>query len=177
MTSKYDAKNYIDSPVPDNEEERLEALHSCSLLDSKPEFAFDAIVSKAKETFNVPIVAISLLDHHRQWFKAKIGLDVSETPRDIAFCAHTIMNDNVMCISDATQDERFAENPLVTGDTHIRFYAGAPIIIPEELIIGTLCVIDTKPHDTFTDEKKELLQEMADSVRDLIYARILMQMR
>lgn len=169
-------QHIIDYPIPANEAERLEALRSTQLLDSKPEVAFDAIVLQARKAFNTPIVAISLLDDHRQWFKAKIGLDISQTPRNIAFCAHTIIHDEVMYVLDAMQDMRFAHNPLVTGDTHIRFYAGAPIIISKELIIGTLCVIDTEPRASFSVNDKLTLQTIADAVKDLVYTRILMQL-
>lgn len=136
----------IAAPTPANEAERLAALFALLLLDTPPEERFDKIVAFAAEEFEVPIALISLLDTDRQWFKAAVGLgDTCQTGRDISFCGHAIMRAEIMVIEDALLDERFHDNPLVTGAPHIRFYAGAPLILSNGLALGTLCIIDTKP--------------------------------
>jgi len=136
----------IAAPTPSNEAERLAALFALLLLDTPPEERFDKIVEFAAEEFEVPIALISLLDTDRQWFKAAVGLgDTCQTGRDISFCGHAIMRAEIMVIEDALLDERFHDNPLVTGAPHIRFYAGAPLILSNGLALGTLCIIDTKP--------------------------------
>jgi GAF domain-containing protein len=136
----------IPAPTPPNEAERLAALYALLLLDTPPEKRFDKIVEFAAEEFEVPIALISLLDTDRQWFKAAIGLgDTCQTGRDISFCGHAIMRADIMVVEDALQDQRFHDNPLVTGAPHIRFYAGAPLILQNGLALGTLCIIDTKP--------------------------------
>lgn len=129
----------------DDEPLRLEALRRTGLLDSEPEPAFDDLVSWACDHFRVPIALVSLLDAERQWFKARRGLTVQETPRDIAFCRFTIDQSLPMVVEDATRDPRFQDNPLVLGEPHIRFYAGAPIINREGLALGSVCLIDTVP--------------------------------
>ncbi len=131
-------------PLPPDEERRLRALRRLRVLDSLPERLFDDIVLLASEICGTPIGLISLIDTDRQWFKARVGLDATETPRSHAFCAHAIMApDQLMSVADATRDPRFAANPLVTGDPNIRFYAGAPVVTPEGEALGTVCVIDT----------------------------------
>jgi PAS domain S-box-containing protein len=150
-------------PVPPNEVERLAALTSLEVLDTPPEAHFDAVVSLARRTFCAPIVLISLVDADRQWFKSGCGIEVDGTPRDVAFCAYTILSDEPLVVEDATRDERFAANPVVTGAPGIRFYAGVPLIIEPGIRVGTLCVIDTKPR-TFSEEDQKSLQEMADIV-------------
>lgn len=136
----------ISAPLPDNEVDRMAALHALAVLDSGPEEEFDALVRAASLLCQVPISLISLIDDERQWFKANIGLPgVSETPRDVAFCAHSILGDDVFVVPDARLDPRFADNPLVAGNPDIRFYAGAPIRLSDGSRIGTLCVIDRKP--------------------------------
>ncbi len=135
----------ITPPLPENEQERLALLYELLLLDTPPERRLDKIVEFAASEFDVPICLISLVDANRQWFKARVGLDVCETPRDISFCAHALGGDEVLVIGDALLDPRFHDNPLVTGAPHIRFYAGAPLIMREGLAIGTLCLIDTRP--------------------------------
>jgi len=136
----------IAAPAPANEAERLAALFALLLLDTPPEERFDKIVAFAAEEFEVPIALISLLDTDRQWFKAAVGLgDTCQTGRDISFCGHAIMRAEIMVIEDALLDERFHDNPLVTGAPHIRFYAGAPLTLSNGLALGTLCIIDTKP--------------------------------
>jgi GAF domain-containing protein len=133
------------APIPANDEVRLAALRALLVLDTDPEERFDRIVAFAAEEFGVPIALVSLIDRNRQWFKARVGMDVCETDRDISFCGHAILGADVFVIPDARQDERFRDNPLVTGAPHIRFYAGAPLVLGSGEIVGTLCVIDTVP--------------------------------
>jgi len=133
------------APLPDDEKARLETLRKYEILDTEPDEALDAMVELAAYICDVPISAISLVDENRQWFKAITGLDAKETPRDIAFCAHAILQATPLVVPDATKDERFHDNPLVTSQPGIRFYAGVPLATPEGDHIGTLCVIDREP--------------------------------
>jgi len=149
--------------MPDNEQERLALLHALLLLDTPPEQRLDKIVEFASTEFEVPICLISLVDANRQWFKARVGLAVCETGRDISFCAHALGSDAVLVIPDALQDPRFHDNPLVTGAPHIRFYAGAPLILRDGLAIGTLCLIDTRPR-TFDTVALAILRSLRDLV-------------
>ncbi len=131
--------------TPPNESERLAALYELLLLDTPPEQRFDTIVEFAASEFDVPICLVSLVDRDRQWFKARFGLNACSTARDISFCGHAILQPEILVVPDALTDQRFFDNPLVTSDPHIRFYAGAPLTLPSGLAIGTLCIIDTKP--------------------------------
>ena len=137
---------YVSAAVPVNESERLTALQSYGLLDSDPEQAFDDVAEVASLLCGTPIALVSLVGDARQWFKSKLGLDASETPRDVSFCAHAILNpEEVFVVGDTHDDHRFALNPLVTGEPKIRFYAGAPLVSSEGQALGTLCVIDRVP--------------------------------
>jgi signal transduction histidine kinase len=132
--------------LPDNEKQRLQALESYQIMDSLPEEDFDELTKMASQICGTPIALITLVDSSRQWFKSKLGIDVEQTPRAHAFCAHTITDPNgIMVVSNAKEDERFAKNPLVTGDPNIAFYAGISLLTPEGMPLGSLCVIDTVP--------------------------------
>jgi GAF domain-containing protein len=133
------------APYPANEAERLAALHALLILDTPPEQRFDRIAAFAAAEFDVPIVLLTLLDAERQWFKARVGLALCETGRDISFCGHAILQPDILVVPDALEDPRFADNPLVTGAPHIRFYAGAPLQVADGMRLGTLCLIDRRP--------------------------------
>lgn len=155
-------------PESDSKElSRLRNLYSYNILDSETEISFEKITLIASQICGTPISIISLVDKDRQWFKSHFGIDAEETPREIAFCHHTIQGDDLMEIKDATSDSRFATNPLVTGNPNIRFYAGAPLRTPEGFNIGTLCVIDKKVK-SLTDEQIDMLKILADQVVELI---------
>lgn len=138
--------------LPVDEEERLKSLKSLGLLDSKPEEDFDRFTRLAKHLFHVPIALVSLVDHQRQWFKSCQGLDVRETTRDISFCGHAILSEQPLIVNDTSFDKRFADNPLVTGDPKIRFYAGYPLRAPDGSKLGTLCIIDRQPRSLSSEE-------------------------
>ncbi len=157
-------------PKPYNEEYRLRVIEDLAILDSAPEPGFDRVAQLAQRHFGVQIALISLLDRDRQWFKAACGLDASESPRDVAFCTHAINQDDVMVVLDATRDKRFADNPFVTEAPFIRFYAGAPLIV-DRAAIGTLCIVDDRPRDQFSEEERDSLQAFARIVEDEIELR------
>jgi ribonuclease BN (tRNA processing enzyme)/DNA-binding response OmpR family regulator len=153
--------------VPDDESKRLLALYSLNLLDTAPEPRFDRITDLARKIFDVPVSLISLVDENRQWFKSCIGIDSAESPRETSFCAHVVYSRKPMVVSDTLDDDRFAENPLVTGTPRVRFYAGAPLILSDGDCIGSLCLIDTRPRDL--DEGQISVLE---GLRDLVVAEI-----
>ena len=133
------------SHLPLNEPQRLQALCSYNVLDTAPEEGFDDLTSLAAELCDAPISVVSLVDTDRQWFKSRVGLGMSETPRDQAFCAYALHSDQPLIVEDATRDPRFVDNPMVTGEMHLRFYAGVPLINEDKLTLGTLCVMGTEP--------------------------------
>jgi GAF domain-containing protein len=137
----------LPAPIPPDEASRLQALQALLVLDTPPEERFDRIVRFAAQELDAPIALVSLIDEHRQWFKSRFGLDAVETARDISFCGHAIVQPELFIVGDAAQDERFADNPLVTGPPYIRFYAGVPVCAPSGERVGTLCVIDTRPRE------------------------------
>ncbi len=148
---------------PADETYRLDALRSLDILDTASEDDFDAIVKLAQELFRVPICLVSLIDGGRQWFKACIGLDVSETSREISFCGHAILAEGAFVVLDATKDERFVDNPLVIGPPGIRFYAGMPIRLPSGYQVGTVCIIDRKPRASFDESDRRRLSLLAET--------------
>ena len=150
----------IEPPIPQNEVERLDALHDLGLLDTPREERFDRLCRIAAHVFHVPIAVVSLIDSNRQWFKSCVGLDVAETGRDVSFCGHAILEQHTLVIPDAREDVRFRDNPLVTGPPHIRFYAGHVVRGPGKNNIGTLCLIDTKPRH-FSDDERKLHADLA----------------
>ena len=150
-------------PFPENEAARLGALRDYHVLDTPAEDAFDDITRLASALCGTPISLISLLDESRQWFKSRVGIEVSETHRNLAFCSHAILQTDVLVVPNALEDARFADNPLVTSDPHIRFYAGAPLVTPGGHSLGTLCVIDRVPRE-LTPLQKETLQVLARQI-------------
>jgi phosphoribosyl 1,2-cyclic phosphodiesterase/CheY-like chemotaxis protein len=162
------ACRWKNAPQPEDEESRLRRLRASGLLDTAPEERFDRVTRIAAALFEVPIAFISLVDRERQWFKSRTGIDATETPRDQAFCAHAILRNDIMQVTDAHADERFADNPLVTRGPRVRFYAGAPLSLGEGSPVGTLCVVDHRPRSLDEDQLK-LLRDLSKLVeRELV---------
>jgi diguanylate cyclase (GGDEF)-like protein/PAS domain S-box-containing protein len=151
------------APLPNDEQLRLMALKKYNILDTAPDAALDAMVKLASYICQTPIAAISLIDENRQWFKSITGLDVKETSRNVAFCAHAILQDETMIVADAQQDERFFDNPLVTAAPDIRFYAGVPLAASDGQHLGTLCVIDRVPRE-LNPEQLNAINILADNI-------------
>jgi len=149
--------------IPKDEKQRLKNLRSLNILDTEPEERFDRLTRMAKRMFDVPIALVSLVDENRQWFKSCIGFNLSQTSRDTSFCGHAILGDEIFIISDATKDERFADNPLVLNEPHIRFYAGCPLRFMDGSKLGTLCIIDKQPRNLNVDDM-EALRDLASTI-------------
>ncbi|MDH7943738.1 sensor domain-containing diguanylate cyclase [Pseudohongiella sp. SYSU M77423] len=162
----------IAAPLPADEIERLSQLKSLNILDTPPEERFDRVTRMARRVFGVPIALVSLIDENRQWFKSCLGLEASETDRQISFCGHAILNSGAFVIENALADERFADNPLVTGEPHIRFYAGYPLRTVSGQPMGTLCIIDREPR-TLEKDEIEMLADLAGMVeRELMAVQL-----
>jgi GAF domain-containing protein len=146
----------MNARIPNNEAERLAALKEYRVLDSGTEQPYNDITTLAAHICQVPIATISLVDEARQWFKARVGVTRLQTPREIAFCAHTILQREPLVVRDAKKDRQFANNELVTGEPHIRFYAGFPLINRQGLAVGTLCVMDRKPRELSAKQQKAM---------------------
>ncbi|WP_373992029.1 sensor domain-containing diguanylate cyclase [Duganella sp. BuS-21] len=155
--------------IPENEALRLATLRSLNVLDTPPEERFDRVTRMAKRMFRVPTVLVSIVDENRQWFKSAQGLDACETPRNISFCGHAILGDDIFLIQNALADERFADNPLVAGNPNIRFYAGCPLRAAGGVKVGTLCLIDSVPRE-FDHEDANALRDLAAMVEDELSA-------
>ena len=155
--------------IPNNEDRRLSTLKSLKLLDTEPEERFDRLTRLAKRMFDVPIAVVSLVDENRQWFKSCIGTSMEETARDVSFCTHAILDNDVFLVPDATQDPDFADNPLVTGEPNIRFYAGCPLAASNGDYIGALCVIDHQPRN-FNEQDIQALRDLAAMVESELAA-------
>ncbi len=156
------------APIPFNESQRLLRITELCVLENTADEVFDEIVAMTAEFFETPIALISIVDEHRQWFRARIGLAAQETPRDVSFCAYTILSDELFEVTDATLDERFMDNNLVTGHPNIRYYAGAPLITDDGIALGSLCVIDTKPREPMSARQSSMLQRFASLVMQRI---------
>jgi GAF domain-containing protein len=144
------------APITSREAARVAALDRYAILDSEPEQSFDDLVTLAAHICKVPMAMLSLVDDHRQWFKSKLGVQVPETPRESSICAHAIQQADLFIVPDTLQDPRFRENPLVVGEPHIRFYAGAPLVNEDDFALGTLCVLDREPRELDPDQKDAL---------------------
>lgn len=163
---------YIPAPEPPDEHRRLDALHGFGLLDSDPEEDFDRLVILAARLFKAPIALVSLVDADRQFLMARCGLETRETSRDVAFCAHAILDDDILEVPDATSDPRFAGNPLVVGPPHVRYYAGKPLIDGSGNRLGTLCIIDMAPRAPLDPEQRAILTDLAGVVMSMIEIRV-----
>jgi GAF domain-containing protein len=145
--------------LPEDEDQRLEAVHQLALLDTEPEERFDRHARIAAAAFDAPIALVTLIDRDRQWYKSHIGFEYTETPRDMGFCSHAILGDEPLIVTDALQDDRFADNPAVVGEPHVRFYAGVPLRARGRRV-GALCIVDHKPRD-LSPAQVRMLQDIA----------------
>ena len=159
----------ITAPIPANEDDRLSALRQLLILETSQEERFDRIAAFAADEFDVPIALVSLVDSERTWFKSHVGLDLREAPRDISFCGHAILQDEPFVIPDATQDVRFADNPHVAQEPHVRFYAGICLKLPTGQNVGTLCLFDFKPRDM-----DRVSLAILSTLRDLVVEQLLL---
>ncbi len=161
----------IAADLPENEDDRLRKLYDLDILDTLEEQAYDDLTSLAAEICKMPIALVSLVDSDRQWFKSHHGLDAKETPREFAFCAHAILNDDIFIVEDSSKDERFFDNPLVTGGPEVQFYAGAPLIMSDNNKVGTLCVIGNEA-GVITQDQKDALEALARQVVSQLELRL-----
>jgi GAF domain-containing protein len=150
----------LEPALPQNENARIAALYALNILDTPRENRYDRLTRLARRVFNVPISTISMIDVNRQWFKSIDGFSLCETSRAISFCAHAILSDDILYIENAAKDERFFDNPLVTHEPKVRFYAGCPLRV-NGLKMGTFCIVDKKPRP-FTEEDRRLLRDLAN---------------
>ncbi|MGC4072960.1 MAG: GAF domain-containing protein [Nibricoccus sp.] len=150
--------------------ERAQVLAEYQIIGTPPETAYDEITDIASKVFECPIALVVLLDEKRQWYKSRIGMDVPENPLDNAFCTHTIMEPDMLVVPDATKDSRFADNPFVSQGSGIRFYAGVPLVSASGVALGSLCVIDRKPHN-ITDVQSDVLRSLGKQVVELFEKR------
>ena len=160
----------IPAPIPTDDDRRLQALRELLILDTPPEERFDGVVRFAADEFEMPMVLVSLVDANRQWFKARVGMDACESDRETSFCGHAIMQPQMLIVEDALNDERFHDNPFVVGDPHLRFYAGAPLQLPGGEIVGTLCMIDSKPRTLDAVD-----QAIFGALRELVVSELISQ--
>src|SRR3954447_15263302 len=160
----------MQAPLPDNETDRLAALYGLDILDSAPEQDFDDIVALASNVCGTPMSLVTLVDTDRQWFKARVGTDLTETSRDLSFCAHAILGRDLLVVPDARQDARFRDNPAVDTDDGVRFYAGAPLVTTDGFALGTLCVVDQEPR-RLDVEQLQALRALARQVTSQLELR------
>jgi len=160
----------ISAEIPNNEDDRLNALSKLGILDTLEEQAYDDLTKLAAEICETPIALVSLVDRDRQWFKSHYGLDARETPRELAFCSHAILSDELFIVEDSSKDERFFDNPLVIGEPYVKFYVGTPLILNNNKL-GTLCVIGHEPR-TISDTQKEALKALARQVVSQLELRL-----
>jgi|ERR1017187_171153 GAF domain-containing protein len=163
----------MSAPIPANEAERLKALYWYEIMDTEAEQIFDDLTLVASKICQTPIALISLVAENRQWFKARVGIDATETSRDVSFCAHAMLQKTILEVKDATKDHRFAANPLVLSAPNIRFYAGAPLKTEEGYGLGSLCVIDYVPRELNADQR-DALQALSRVVVSLFKQRRLL---
>lgn len=165
------------APLPPDEEQRLSSLQNLRIMGTAAEAAWDHLAEMASKLCKTPISLVSLVGEKRQWFKARVGLEAQETPREYAFCAYALLEEDPFVVPDTDRDARFLDNPLVTGDPNIRFYAGAPIRAPDGAKLGTICVIDREPRelDDFQMDGLKVIAEMAEALLTMRAAAIVME--
>ena len=156
------------APIPENDNDRLQALYRLLILDTPPEERFDRIVAFAADEFDMPLAQMSLLDEQRQWAKSRVGMPTDEMPRSQSICGHILDKPQGLTVEDLSRDERFHDNPIVSGEMGLRFYAGAPLILPDGHVVGALCVLDRQPRQFDATDRAIL-----NTLRDLIMAELL----
>ena len=161
-----------EAEIPSNEQQRLAHLQNLKILDTPRDDVYDRITRMLCRVSDVPVAAISLIDENRQWFKSIRGFEITETPRNVAFCAHTILEERTLIIPDTHLDPRFADNPLVTHPPHVRFYAGHPLKIVDNIHVGTLCIYDTRAREV-SSEDVQFLQDLSVTVTNEMKASML----